>query len=1280
MKIPEDRRIKALPRILFRLLAGVAAFLLLLFAALVLWLRYSALPHIDDYRADIASSLEKASGMAVAIDHIRGSWGGLRPQLTLQGLKISDKRGRTALAIDRADVTLTWWGLVFGRLRFHDLEFYRPLLALRRGTDGLIYLADKPLNERGPASDDRFTDWMLAQPRLLVHDAVLVWRDELGNAPEVQLTGVEIAVRRQRGRHHASVVAYPPRGLATRIEARTDLRLDHAQGHWKASGEIFAEALQADLGRLRAHLPVPESLRAGVGSVRVWSTLEETGVKDVVADLRMRDASVRLASDVLPLELATLAGRATYRAEPHGFTFGTRNLQFHRVNGEETRTGTFSLTYETPPNEPPHGAVRADGIDLKIAASLMDYFPVPRDVKGQVLRFAPRGRLVESSLTWTGESAAKARTYAIKGKFVDLAVNAVDAFPGVAGMSGSVEGTEKGGTLHLATQKATFDLERIFRAPIPIDQIDANVRWTHDAQGLEVVVDDAHFANADAEGKASGSYRTAPNSPGIVDVRAQLTRADVTKVGQYMPNRFAVTREWLDHAIQAGRSTRADFELKGDLANFPFADGKLGRFFVEGDFHGGKLKYHPEWPSVDDVEGTLRFEGRRMEIRGTSAKIFASRVTSALAVVNDLASHPALLVIDGDVDTSGGDSVRFLRESPLVNGPGAFTRAVAIEGPGQLKLHLEYPLMAHPVVKVKGDYQFAGATASVGRELAMRDVRGKLSFTETGVSAPEITGTIFGSPAVLRMATQPEGPTVTTIEGRLDAAATKPFLPAGLFARMSGAASWNARLVSSRDQNALSITSDLKGLGVALPDPLAKAADDARTLIVTFGNLGTDKETAIAQLAGGVNARFAKRGERWQVALKFREPLGNETLKDGLWLYGSLAALDVDAWLDVFREKPAVDAQAAPTNAVLELRGMHVQLGRVRYRARDFTQVSASLEKEGTEWSGKLDGPGVSGDVRWDPAGKGKVVARLARLGFSEPAKAADAPDTEPAEGDSDLPAIDVVAERFEFRGRWLGKLDIKADPAGDEWRIDHLNISNGHAQFVSGGGWRRTATGSITQLNVKLDSENLNALFAQFGFGDYMRRGTAHLEGTLVWPGLPHEFGLARMSGTFKVDARRGQFAKIEPGAGKLLGLLSLQSLPRRATFDFRDVFSEGFAFERITGDVKVARGILLTDNFEISGPSAFVTFAGEVSLPQETQSLTMHVVPEVSESIALAASLVGTPVLGLSTLLVSKLLKNPFGKAVAYEYQVTGSWDNPNVTRTSAAPPSTAASAPPK
>jgi uncharacterized protein YhdP len=439
-----------------------------------------------------------------------------------------------------------------------------------------------------------------------------------------------------------------------------------------------------------------------------------------------------------------------------------------------------------------------------------------------------------------------------------------------------------------------------------------------------------------------------------------------------------------------------------------------------------------------------------------------------------------------------------------------------------------------------------------------------------------------------------------------------------------------------------------------------------------------------------VEGRFARAAgegaERWDAALSFGAPVAAAPVREGVWLYGTLPTLDVDAWQAVFPPPAKTASQDAPGDAAgsqggsedarrgFELRGLDLTLGRVRYLGRDFTGMHAALERSGVQWSGRLESPKIAGDVVWNPAGKGSLTARLKRLSVAEAAP------TERAEGLSttDLPALDVVADRFEFRGLALGKLDLKAVTAGDEWRIERLDIASEHAKFTSTGGWRRTGNGPITTLAVKLQADSLNSLFAQFGYGDYLKRGEGSLEGTLAWPGYPYDFTLSTLAGRLKVDGHRGQFAKIEPGAGKLLGILSLQSLPRRAALDFRDVFSEGFAFERIHGDVKVARGVLVADDFEISGPSAFVSLAGEVSLPDETQSLTLRVVPEVSEGLALAATLICTPVLGLSALLVSKLLRNPLGKVVAYEYQVTGSWDNPQVTRISAAAPKAAAATP--
>jgi uncharacterized protein YhdP len=270
-----------------------------------------------------------------------------------------------------------------------------------------------------------------------------------------------------------------------------------------------------------------------------------------------------------------------------------------------------------------------------------------------------------------------------------------------------------------------------------------------------------------------------------------------------------------------------------------------------------------------------------------------------------------------------------------------------------------------------------------------------------------------------------------------------------------------------------------------------------------------------------------------------------------------------------------------------------------------------------------------------------------------------------PAVAELDLPALDIRAENFRFKQQWLGTLELKAAPRVDEWRIEQASFVNGHARVDAEGGWRRTGAGSITRLNVTGEANNLNALFAQFGHGEALRRGSGMLKGQISWPGFPQDFALNQLFGEFRTEWKDGQFAKLEPGLGKLLGLISLQSVPRRFTLDFRDVFSDGFAFDRINGDIKIARGVMLTENFEVSGPAAFVSMQGEVSLPNETQSLKVRVVPEVGEGVAIAATVLGTPVLGLTTLLVQKLLQNPLNKIVAYEYAVTGTWDNPVVAR---------------
>jgi uncharacterized protein YhdP len=637
----------------------------------------------------------------------------------------------------------------------------------------------------------------------------------------------------------------------------------------------------------------------------------------------------------------------------------------------EAQPGRFSIS-RVGGGPAPHTEVSADNIDLKIAATLLDYFPVPRDVKSQVLRFAPRGRIVDARVRWSDDGG---RAYSVKGRFEEVAVNAVEALPGASGLTGTIEGTEKGGELRLASRRVGFEASNLFGAPLAFDEVDALAPL--EARGRPARRDDrggaarqrrrraqglGHLALGLERGAALAGYRGPPGHPRPVIV---------SRLPAYLPNAIRPVRDYLGRSLSAGELYAARFVLKGDLWEFPFGGESKGLFLVDGQVRNGRLVYHPQWPSIDAIDSTVRFENRRMDIRAKQAAIFASRVNSASAVIVDFGARPVRLAIEADIDSTAADAVRFLRESPLIDGPGAFTRTVAVEGPGALKLRIDYPLSGEERARVAGEWQFAGATASIGRSLALSEMRGKLAFTERGLQAPEIAGSMFGRPATLALSMDPEGRVITAVEGRIDAAGLAPYLPDPIAARLAGDTGWKARAVSGPQGTDITMTSDLKGMASQLPRPLDKRADTARPLTIQLERTGSEGEAVTAALEGGIFWRSSRvvagNAERWQVALKMGAPVASEPVRDGLWLYGAADGLDADAWMGVFpdTQRPVGAPAAVAGEAQFGLRGIDMRLARVRYLGRDFSNIAARLEHLGDLWKGTLDSPLIAGAVEW---------------------------------------------------------------------------------------------------------------------------------------------------------------------------------------------------------------------------------------------------------------------------------------------------------------------------
>jgi uncharacterized protein YhdP len=128
---------------------------------------------------------------------------------------------------------------------------------------------------------------------------------------------------------------------------------------------------------------------------------------------------------------------------------------------------------------------------------------------------------------------------------------------------------------------------------------------------------------------------------------------------------------------------------------------------------------------------------------------------------------------------------------------------------------------------------------------------------------------------------------------------------------------------------------------------------------------------------------------------------------------------------------------------------------------------------------------------------------------------------------------------------------------------------------------------------------------------------------------------------------------------------VLSLQSLPRRLTLDFRDVFTEGFAFDFVRGDVTIQQGIAATNNLQMKGINAAVLMDGKADIARETQDIRVVVVPEINAGTASLVATVINPAIGLGTFLAQMFLRQPLIRAATQELHIDGTWAEPRVTK---------------
>ena len=1261
-------------RRLFLLLWYAAAGLVIGLALLISLVRLS-LPLLDSYRHQLEDWIEEQTGQPVSVGRLDVGWYRLGPRVRLLDARLLDPAGHhPVLAVRELSIGLELWPLLRDRQPVvSGLVVSGAEVSLVRLRDGRVVLEgfeDRPRGARSPLSV------VLAQPRIEFEDIGIRLSDQTGVFPPWHFQQLDALLLNRGERHQFNGEVELPAEFGRRMALGADLRgRSDAPQSWRGRLYFAAEGLP-----LRTWLkPLkPHSMRfGGLLDTEIWVDFGGGALQRLTAELAVDLPEISHTRETLPLfSAARFDTRLEWRARPGGWTLelGRTHLAWVDREWPEDR---LSLSLQRD----------EDGVEtLSVGLGYFELAPFRRlfarlapldgQVKAVLSGLEPRGQLRNFRLTLMRDGG-RVSAMAFETAFEDLGVSGWQRWPGISGLSGRLRGTLEGGELILDSRPVRFIQPAVFRSSLSLDRLQGTLRWRQGKEGLRLESNGLWAANADLAtvSRLRLDFPAGGGAP-FLDMQTLFRQGDVGAVGRYLPARIMnpVAVGWLDRALVSGDITSGGFLFRGHPADFPFKGGE-GRMEVRVNVSDAVLDYHPDWHRIEEIEAEVAFINDRMLIRAASARILGTKLSDVEVGIADLRHSP--LDIRGHVQGPLGDMLRFVRESPLSR-RGYPVETLAGRGDAELDLKIRLPFRKH---HAPDSLRVRGALRLAGNGLRLKDwgldfeaLQGTVQISEAGIATESLAGRLLGAPVRLRI-----GEAGTGGERRIQASLTGPLplvqqlqqQPLALWRRLDGTAQWRLTVdVQPRTAERpgiidLNLESDLRGIRVALPRPFGKAVDEARPFRL---------RTRLQQGGGSTGPLFLEYGphsaalvlgkKNDHVVLERATILANRApapLPDapGIHIGGQLEEFDLDGW------KPLFPATGGGDGAAELLRSVELKLGRLQAYGQYCEQVDLKAARLPEGWRIALAGPDLSGNVFVpQPLVSGKVRVDMNRL-FLKAADGAGGLAAVRHLVPTDLPALSFEAASLRLRQYDFGRVAMEASPMPEGLRIEHMEIAADWLAAAGSGEWVETAEGQVSRFQVEITDGSLGGLLKTFGYEGQIEGGRLRGRIQANWAGSPADFDLARLEGSLELHIGKGMLVKVEPGAGRMLGLLSLEALPRRLVLDFSDLFKEGFAFDRIEGHFTLMGGDAFTNDLLIEGPSAHIEIAGRTGLAARDYDELVTVTPKVGAGLPIAGALAGGPAVGAALLIADQLLGEPLGQMARYQYRVQGSWDDPVFTR---------------
>jgi uncharacterized protein (TIGR02099 family) len=1320
--------------------------MVLVWLALVLvWggLHFMIVPRIADFRPWLQQQASAALGRPVQIENLTAQSTGFAPVITLMGVVVLDAEGAVAVRVPKLQIGVSPQSLL--TLGLEQFVVDRPEIVLRRTAADTLEVAGVRVNLNQDSQSSKWLDWFFAQPEWLVQDATLHWTDVYQQRPTFTVQ-VGLLLQRNRGLTHSVLVQGDSWNMQAEFKEPL-LGLNRGDWQrWK--GTVFAQASEVDLAQWSQVVSVADiqSLQ-GHGSTRIWLEVEEGDLQSVTSDVALQDVRIQSQADLEPIAMHFVQGRWGLNVRKSGMEYFTESLQFETTDGLRWPGGNVQLkTFSASRSRPAGGALVAHSLDIAAISQIAQRLPLEPRWLANLKQWSPQGQVQRLQADWVG-SLEQMQRYRIQGRVEALALASQRADAareatsptGIQGLNADFDVSQDAGNVQVSMQQGQLDsMGWLEPSVIPVDALQMTLQWERNQRGWDVQVPKIVFRNGDLQGQWAMRWRNdqahraegdGTFDKGKMELQGTLTRVHLPALPRYLP--YAVMPEtvtYLRQAIQVGQASQVQFNVSGDVARFPFSPANPGTFDISAELSDVDFVFAPTpllsagslpWQTLRKTRAQLFIKQDALQVRNASGILTGGAelaFSNTQASVTDWYQQPKLTV-QAQMRGPLNQGLRLANQSPLRGITAEVLSQATATGNADYRFALALPLDRPEQATVQGQIDFAGNDIQLQPDTPrLNQVRGALLFTQSGISTKNLQAWVLGGDirvqggldfaATARGVKAQEG---LRIQGTLNAAGLRQFPNHQTLARLaqfaSGSTPFSAFLGWRDGQLEWSFQSSLQGMALALPAPLAKSAETSMPLRLENALY---HEPGRAALTGQRLDRIALTIEN-RVSLVYVRDVTEPTARvlrgaigvglaqdesaplpaQGVMGNIQMAQLNLDAWSKVLAalQPTALGSHQSEDDRYLAYlpTTLAVRAEEVLLDDRKLHRLVIGGTREGRLWRANLDAKELNGYIEYQESTAqqaGKVYARLARLMVA--ASEAQAVESLLDEQPQSIPALDIVVQSFELRGKNLGRLEIDAINRGaqrdqvPEWRLNRLNLTMPEARFDAVGNWSsvqalpsvtrkvmRGAEQRRTVLNFVLTLDDTGGLLSRLGTPGVIRKGAGKVEGQVAWMGSPLTLHYPSLNGKLAVNVEKGQFLKAEPGIAKLVGVLSLQALPRRLTLDFKDVFSEGFSFDFLRGDVAIEAGIARTNNLQMKGVNAAVLMEGQADIAKETQSIKVVVIPEINAGTASLIATAINPMIGVSTFVAQWLLRRPLASVTTQQFVIEGSWLDPKVSR---------------